>query len=278
MTQSIEKHVKELSEVQTYMNRTVAKEAILHVLINSAMITPEAQQKLEDGKDGYVPVISDGDLSHAVHVLDYGTNSSQYSFQVARQELLETIRSISGVAASQRGWHEPGVETAEEARMLEAAGDVRNTMRKRAFSRFASRTISKLLYIITLEYPPERIAAMAGIGPEYAPLIAAAGPFDATKFVVDYGMTAANSRQERLQKLMIFKSMVGDYLNPAVLARMTADVLDFDFTDELMVYQALGMNSNQGTSNIPTGNAALGIARSRMAPSGQQQLSMQGVS
>lgn len=262
LTQSIEKHIKELSEMTTYMSRTVAKEALLKVLYNPAMIG-ENLARLEDKSDSFVPVLGD-DLAKALHVVDYGTAQSQYAFHMGIAQLEERIRGISGVTAQQRGSHEAGVETAVEANMLQSASDVRNTMRQRMFSRFASRSISKLLYVITLEYPAERIAEMAGLDSSWAWMIRAAGPFDATKFNVDYGMTAVNARQERLQKLVMFKNLVGDYLNPVVLAKMAADILDFDFVDEMMVYQALGMGGAQGSSNTQVQNSAEAVAGTRV--------------
>jgi len=270
LTQSIEKHVKELSETMTYMNRTVAKEALLKVLYNPAMIG-ENLARMEDKSDSFIPVLGD-DLSKALHVVDYGTAQSQYAFHMSLTQIREMIRSVSGVTAQQRGWHEEGVETAVEANMLQSAADVRNTMRQRMFSRFASRSISKLLYIITLEYPAERIAEMAGLDSSWAWMIRAAGTFDATKFNVDYGMTAVNARQERLQKLVMFKNLVGDYLNPVVIAKMAADILDFDFVDEMMVYQALGMNGTQGSSSTPVQNAAGAVAGTRVDGGSPQPL------
>ena len=278
LTQSIEKHIKELSETNEYASRTVAKEAMLKVLFNPAMIGEVPQKKLENISDEYVPVLTgQGPLSDAIHVVDYGTGQSQYAFHIRQVELQEYIRGISGVTAQQRGTHEEGVETAVEANMLQSASDVRNTMRQRMFAKFASRVISKLLYIVTLEYPPEKIAQMAGIDSSYAWTISAAGAFDATKFRVDYGMTAINSRQERFQKLMMFKNIVGEnFVNPASLAKMAADILDFDLSDEMMVYQALGQGQGPGSSSAPVQNAAQAVAGTRIEPSPAQGMEQFG--
>jgi hypothetical protein len=262
ISQSIEHHVKDISEALTYMNRALAREGLLKVLINLAEWDEEAMQKLEGSEDAIIGITAE-DLPNSYSVMDFHTAQSQFNFQTGITTLQEVIRSVTGVTMQERGRHEPGVETKFEASMLKAASDIRSSMRKRMFARFASRVIRKLLYIVTLEYSSERIAQMAGVDPSYAYTISQAGPFDDTRFKVDYGMTAANSRQERLEKLGIVMQMVGQYINPAVMTPMLAEVLDFDFVDEMMIYQAMGQGKLSG--NPQAQQAAGQLAQTRVA-------------
>ncbi len=269
ISQSIEAHIKELSETSTYLSKRVALEGLLKIFVAAGSFSDEEVKRLKNKENEVFQVA--GDLSNSVHVVDFGLSKAQYSFGVHSAFLLERIRELSGVTQQELGIHESGVETKFEANMLKEASSVRNAMRKRLFSRFASSVITKLLYVVSLEYPPVQIAQMAGLGSEYAWLIEKAGPFDASKYEVRYGMTAANSRQERIQKLMIFRDLVGPNVNPIMMAKMVTDALDFEFTNELMVYQMLAQGGQGGAGGQPAMQAAQGVAQTRVAGGQQQQ-------
>jgi len=265
VSQIVEKHSKRLSEYFTYMDRAISREGLLKMFYTLGSMDDEDIRRLGDSSDAVIGVNAE-DATRAVHRLDLGTASKEYSYIQGMEYIKSYLRGATGVTQQERGVHEGGVETALEASMLKAASEVRNVMRQRMFSKFASRVFSKLLYVVSQQYSPERIAQMAGLDPSFAYEIQAAGPFDATRFVVDYGMTALNSRNDRLQKLMILQQLAGPFLNPAVVVQMAVEALDFDFSDELLVYQAL----EQG--QLPGGaaqNVAGQVAQSRVA-TGQQ--------
>ena len=71
----------------------------------------------------------------------------------------------------------------------------------------------------------------------------------------------------------MFQQLVGPYINPVVMAKMVTDAIDFDFAEELMVYNALGIGTNP-VSNAPVAqkNAASQVAATRIAP---QQTNLQ---
>lgn len=272
ISQAIENHVKTLSENLHSMNEMVGKASLLKVITQLGAFNEEALKKLASHSDEIIPIVSEN-LQNSALVLNYGLAQKEYIVLQAQATIKEHIRAATGITQQERGVHEAGVETALEASMLKTASDVRNLMRKRMFSRFASRAISKLLYIVSREYPAQKLAEMAGLGAEFAPEISMGMPFNSTRFKVDYGMTAANSRNERLQNIMIFKQIVGDFANPVVLGKMAAEAMDFDFVDELMVLSSIG-NSQPGT-----GGAVANVANSRLAqgpPQEQQQLMAAG--
>ena len=267
ISQTIEGHVKAISENLQFMNDAVGKEGILKVLLKLGEWQETDIAKLNTNKDEIIPIISDN-LDNALKVVDYNTAKKDFIFEQSMNSLREIIRSVTGVTQQERGVHEAGVETKFEASMLKTASDVRNQMRKRMFSRFASRSISKLLYLISREYSGARIAQMAGLDEQWGYNIQT--PFDATKFEVDYGMTAANSRSERLQNLMLFKNLVGDYANPVILGKMAAEAMNFDFVSEMMVLGSIGA----GGGGVPAGagGAAAGVINSRLSPNQSQPM------
>ena len=274
LTQSIEEHIKELGEVYTFMMDRVGIEALLKVIYQAASFGPDEMDKLENPNHAYIATTEENP-ANAIHVVDFSTAKSQYTFQTAMAEIREVIRSVSGVTAQQRGWHEAGVETKAEAIMLNDASQIRSVLRQKMFSRFAADVVNDLLYISSLEYTPERLAKMAGLNPQYTYLLQHYGPHDRSKFVVDYGMTAANSRAERIQKLQIFQQLVGPYLNPAIIAQIAAEALDFEYSEEMIIYQALGLmpggqGQGGGQQGIPQQGRqqAMGVLNSRIAQPG----------
>lgn len=260
ISQAIEEHCKELSETLTYMSRAVAREGVIKVLMAAAQWDSEAIDELKLPKDSFVEVSPP--LKDAYEVMDTKSAGKGYVFQTAINALQEIIRSTTGVTMQEQGRHEPGVETLGEMQVLKVASGVKNSMRQRRFSRFASRVIGKLLYIVTTTYPPERMAAMAGLDEIWGRTIE---PFDPARFVVDYGSTAMNSRNDRWNKIQAFVSLFGQFLNPAVMVKLGADAMDFDFTDELMVLNATGQGAG-GAGQQPAGmaEAAVPVARSRL--------------
>lgn len=275
ISQVVEKHTKRLSEYFTYLDREVSRAGLLKILYELGSIGEEDIRRLSDNNDAAIGVSNvSGRPADSVGRLDLGSTGKEYLQIQAMETIRSYIRGATGVTQQERGVHEGGVETALEAGMLKAASEVRNVMRQRMFSRFASRVFSKLLYIVSQQYSPERICQMAGLEPAFAHEIAAAGPFDATRFVVDYGMTALNSRNDRLQKLMVLQQLAGQFLNPATVVSMAVDALDLDFTDELMVYQSLAQGQ------LPAGapqNAAAQVANSRVETGGQQPAAFETV-
>lgn len=270
ITQTIEPHVKSMSEAVTYLNNRLAIEGVIKVLLRLQDWDPESIEEMKRAKNSFVGLETD-DVSQSYHVVDYSTAKGQFIFEQSIATYKELIRALTGVTQQEQGSHEAGVETALEASMLKTASSLRNSFRNKMFNRFASRVIGKLLYVISLQYPPERIAMMAGLPPFYANEIADAGPYDETKFELDYGATAMNSRMERLQKLAMLKQLVGEqYINPAVMAGMVLENMDFDWAQELVMYEAVGLGSSQ--SSLPTimpeqaKGLTASMAQTRIAP------------
>jgi len=267
VSQSIEKHIKDYSEVQTYEMNRVQLEGLTKVLVKAGNLDDTGLKQLEASTGNQI--IQVPDIKDFVEVLDYGTSKTQYIFETSKNSLGEMIRLLSGVTQQEQGRHEAGVETKYEASMLKAASDVRNAMRKKMFSRFASAAVTKLLYVVSLEYPPAKLVEMAGLGQEYIYPVSQFGPFDASKFVVDYGMTALNSRKERIEKLMMLRQLVPEgFLNPVALANMSVDALGFNMAEELVIFNGIQQGGNAATQQQP--QLVGDIQNSRVANPGTQ--------
>jgi len=251
ISQLVYKHQRALGETMTYMNRALSREGILKMLYDVVALDDTQISKLESGGDALVGVTlpTSRALSDITHVINYATSTKDFNFQQGMNYIREIIREGSGVTSQERGVHEAGVETKFEASMLKAGSDVRNALRRRMFSIFASRVMRKLFYIISVEYSPERIARMAGLDPFiYSPVIAKMLPFDASKFKVDYGSTAVNSRNERVQKLQLFQQLLAPYaqmINPAIWLKLVTKELGFEYDTEMLIYNAMGMSGQQ---------------------------------
>lgn len=268
ISQTIERHCKSLSEVFTYMDREAAKAGIKKMIFNPNAWDEDAIKEMKKNSDSYIHVEADPSLEGSYHVVDFGTSRGMYAWDRAISAYQEIIRSSTGVTQQELGRHEEGVETLGEVQVLKMASGIKNSMRQKRFSRFAARVISKLLYIVSTTYPRERILEMAGMSPD-DPRGYTLGVFDPTKFVVEYGGTAMNSRIERWNKLQAFFGLFGQYLNPAVAVRMGTEILDFDYADELLVYNAAGMGAGQrGARTSSVLQAAMPVARSRLAEPG----------
>lgn len=273
VSQIVERHQKSLSEVMTYMSRSMHREGIVKILYDLAKIGPDDRSRLSSNEDSFIGITAaGGDLASALHVVDYRTSQKDFNFQVVMNKLQENIRMMTGVTQQEMGVHEPGVETKAEAGMLKAASEVKNLLRRRMFSLFAQRVMSRLLYIISLEYTPERICTMAGLDPRmYSPVVAQFLPFNGRMFDLEYGNSAVNSRAERIDKLRMFTQLMGPYqqmINPAIWLRMVTGALDFDYDVELLIYNILGQGpqaQNQLNSIPGATNAAQGVVQSRVS-------------
>jgi len=245
ISQAIERHIKDLSEAYTYMGDAISREGITKILFKLAEIDPEQLKKLQSPTNEFVGINAD-DVGAFAQSLELGTSRQQYIFETAIAQYVERIRSISGVTAQERGFHERGVETKYEASMLQAASEIRSQLRSEMFSQFCSRVFTKLLYIVSLEYPAMKLAKMAGLSDFYSYVLQSGMPFDSSRFQVRYGQTAANSRHDRMQKLMLFNQIAGPYFNPAIKMKLAADILDFEYTTEMMVLGDVANASQQG--------------------------------
>ncbi|KKN55838.1 hypothetical protein LCGC14_0578290 [marine sediment metagenome] len=273
VSQIVEKQQKSLSEVMTYMGRSMQREGIIKILYDLAKIGENDRAKLSSNEDAFIGITAaGGDLASALHVVDYKTAQKDFNFNVVMNKLQETIRIQTGVTQQEMGVHEPGVETKAEANMLKAASEVKNLLRRRMFSLFAERVVSRLLYIISVEYTPERICNMAGLNPQlYAPVVATFLPFNGRLFDVEYGNSAVNSRVERIDKLRVFTQLMAPYqqmINPAIWLRMVTQTLDFDYDVELLIYNMLGQgpeSQNQLNSIPGATNAGQNVLQSRVS-------------
>lgn len=245
ISQAIERHVKSLSEAFTYMSDAVSKESVIKMIYNLAEVDPEQLKKLESPTSEWVGINSEN-VDGFARPLELGTSKTQYIMEVAINQLRETIRQASGVTQQERGGHERGVETKYEAQMLQGASEVRQQLRSEMFSQFCGRVFTKLLYIVSLEYPVQRLAKMAGLTDFYSYVLQGGVPFDSSRFQVRYGQTAANSRRDRMQKLSLFAQLAGPYMNPVTKMKLAADILDFDFTTEMVVLGDIAQASQQG--------------------------------
>ena len=275
LSQAVVKHQQSLGEIMTYMNRALSREGILKMLYDVVAIGEEEANKLESGDDALIGITlpTNKTMADITHVINYATSVKDFNFSQGINFIREIIRSSTGVTQQERGVHEAGVETKYEASILKAGSEVRNALRRRMFSIFASRVMRKLFYIISVEYSPERICQMAGLDPYvYAPVVARMVPFDSRKFKVDYGSTAVNSRAERIQKLQLFLQLVApyqQYINPASWLKMVTKELDFEYETEMLIYNSMNMmgqqNNQLGSSASVTGAGNQLIQSSRVA-------------
>lgn len=249
ITQSIEGHILDLSKLHNYAMNVAKKQSLIKLLLNSAVWKPEEIKRLERGVDTTHGL--PGDPRDSYEIIDYGATGTNFMFEQLMERKRRIIRDQSGVSQVQMGTPEPGIDTATEASILKGQGDLRNLWRAKMFSMFASRVLEKMFYVISVTYEPERIAAMAGLPvPMVVPLIEAYNP---SKFLVEYGHTAAISRTERLQKLQILASLAGPALNPAVFLKLLTEVLGFEFSDALLVQGQMlsGGSPQQGNQAAP---------------------------
>ena len=265
ISQSVESHILSLSKLHNYMEMAVKKESLIKLLVNAALIPDKLQKKFETSKDEVIPV--KGNPQGATFPVDYRTVSSNYSFERAMDRKMATLRELSGVTYTERGIHEPGVQTATESAMLKGASEVRNAWRSEMFSKFASRVLEKLLYIVTTTYEPARIAKMVGYPVEaIRPYIR---PYDPSRFVLEYGQAAAASNIERIQKLQVLVNMIGPALNPAMVLKLLTDALGFEYSDALLIQ---GQLLQTGGASGAMSQSPAGTPGRRPAETGEAQM------
>lgn len=230
VSQRIYSHIKSLSKYHTALDNLLNKLGITKVIYDKTKWKQDMVDSLATNSDSVIGLM--GPPADSYEVMDLGVASKQFVFDKAIDIKKETIRSISGVTRSQMGEHDTGVQTAFESNMLSKNADVKTAMRLEMFETFASRVIEKLLYIASVEYTPERLASMTGIRSDVVAQMMK--PYDPSRFVLDYGDSAMQANNERLNKLMILLNS-GIPLNPNEFARIFMDALNLEYSDNLIM-------------------------------------------
>lgn len=231
ITQSIERHLLSISKIHTYMEKTARNEALVNVILDAARWPKESIKELEKSKDSFIALT--GDPAGSYDIMQFGAASKNFVFDQILGLKKQEIREEAGAGRQQQGMHEVGVRTATESMLLEGNADVINKWRARKFSEFASRVLEKMLFIVSVTYPPERIAKMVGYPVQaIAPFLE---PYDPSKYILKYGEAAIMDRAERQQKFMAFVQMFGQVLNPAMAVQVAADIFDLEYSDEMLV-------------------------------------------
>lgn len=230
VSQKIYQHVKSLSKYHSALDSLLGKLGITKVLYNQALWKADMIKKLEASSDSVIGIA--GPPTGSYEVMDLGISSKQFVFDRAIALKEETIRSISGVTRSQMGEHDVGAKTAFEVNVLKGSADVKMAMRLELFESFASRVMEKLLYIVSIEYEPARVAQMTGIRADVVDGLMQ--PYDPSRFVLSYGESAMEANNERLQKLTFLLNS-GLPLNPVEFGRIFMDALNLEYTDNLIL-------------------------------------------
>jgi len=127
------------------------------------------------------------------------------------------------------------VRTAFEVAKLGAASDTKNRYRELMVNRFTANVMSKLLRIISDNFPPERILDMVGLPPNFAWAIK---PFDRMKLRIKYGSTAMEARREKLNRVVTFvqlASAAGMQINPAGMLELISDALGLELKESMLL-------------------------------------------
>ena len=246
VSQRIEKHLVELSRYHSGLSSIMRKIGVFKTMFDSTKIKPEVIKLLKTANDEALPIV--GPPSGAIESIDLGVSGRQFVFDQAINIKETTIRSMSGVTQQEMGVAETGVDTAFEVNVLKGASDIKNQMRLNIFEAFAKRVIEKLIYIISVEYTPDRISQMTGIDLNVVEQLIE--PYNPGKYLLEYGDSAANSNKERMNKLQwLLQSPLASAINPSYAMQMVADVLGLEFTDEMLLPGAMmgGGNGRQQT-------------------------------
>ena len=253
VSQRIEKHLVELSRYHSGLSSVMRKIGVFKTMFDSTKIKPEVIKLLKTANDEALPIV--GPPSGAIETVDLGVSGRQFVFDQAINIKETTIRSMSGVTQQEMGVAETGVDTAFEVNTLKSASDIKNQMRLNTFESFAKRVIEKLIYIVSVEYTPDRISQMTGIDSNVIEQLIE--PYNPGKYILEYGDSAANSNKERMNKLQwLLQSPLASAIDPSYAMQMAADVLGLEFTDEMLLPGAAIMGkggmgntgSNQGVS------------------------------
>lgn len=231
ITQSIERHIRELSKAHIYMQNYLKKESLIKILVDSARFDRKAKSQLQSSSDSIISLA--GNPGGSYEVIDYSGASKSFVFEQAMQIKKNEIREMAGSGRQQQGLHEVGVRTATESKVLQANADTVNRWRSERFSSFASRILEKMIYIVSVTYPPERIAQMVGTQPLVVQALIE--PYNPLKYELSYGNAAIMDRQERMEKFMTFVQLFGQALNPAVVLQVASDVFDLEYTDLALI-------------------------------------------
>lgn len=237
ISQRIERHLLSLSRMHSGLDAALRKLAVFKFLYDGTKWKSEMVKLLKTANDEVIPTI--GPPTGSYEVVDLGISQKQFVFDNAINLKLDTIRSTSGVTSQEQGIAQPGVDTAFEVNKLAGASDVKNKMRLSIFEAFATRVLEKLIYLVSVEYMPDRISAMVGFDEDVIRQLIV--PYDPSRYIVKYGDSAVSANQEKLQKLMILQQ-TGLPLNPIEYARQVVDALGLEWTDELII-QGLPMNN-----------------------------------
>lgn len=242
VSQRIEKHLISLSRYHSGLDAVLRKLAVFKTLFDSTKLKPEVIKLMNTAKDEVMPIV--GPPAGAVETLDLGISGKQFVFDQAINIKETTIRSMSGVTQQEMGVAETGVDTAFEVNTLKTASDIKNRMRLDTFEAFAKRVIEKLIYIISVEYDHQRISDMTGI--DVSIINENLEPYNPGDYLLEYGDTAANSSQERLQKIQwLLASPLASAINPSWAMQVVSDTLGLEYTDEMLLPGATMMGGGQ---------------------------------
>jgi len=253
ISQRIEKHLISLSRYHSGLDSVLRKLAVFKTMFDSTKIKPDIIKLLKNAEDAILPVV--GPPQGVIETVDLGISGKQFVFDQAINIKETTIRSMSGVTRQEMGVAETGVDTAFEVNTLKKASDVKNQMRLTLFETFATRVLEKLMYIVSVEYMPDRIAKMTGI--DQSIIDELIEPYDPGRYLVEYGQTAANSNNERMNKLQwLMQSPLAQAINPAWALQIASDALGFEYTDNMILPGATLMGAKggqQGGATQPQG-------------------------
>jgi len=248
IAQSVEEHMINLSKIYHYMMSHSKRAGLTKVLAESSLLSPEAIKKLESSNDFEI-VPMDG-ISQGTPVQELKFSGVSADWFNNYSVVASIIRELSGVTQQERGRHEKGVATAFEVANLAEASDVRNRYRILMVNRFTASVMSKLLRIVSDNFPPERIADMVGLPAEDAFQIM---PFDRMKLDVKYGSTAAEARREQLNRVIMFSQLAAQFglqINPAGALELISGALGLELNESKLLL-AGGGNTGSNEQGRP---------------------------
>jgi hypothetical protein len=263
IVQSLEEHLVRLSKMNQYMDNDSSAVGRQIYLVDSAIGNEQIKQ-LESSQSRVIIPVDGLNAMSQDPIRQLNLTPKTFNWTANILEIERTIRLLSGSTMQERGAHEPGVETAQEANMLAEKSSVRNNDRALMLSFFIQEVMSKMLRLSSDFIRPERIAEIVGIPVELGYRIQ---PFDRMKLSVKFGSTAIESRQTYLNKLLMLAQLFPQSLNQTELIQRVMNALGFGIRDIRLLSQQVPQATSETPPKSVAGGEGAGASGSAPLPS-----------
>lgn len=254
-SQAVEEHAIALTQFYYYLLAHGRKSGITKVLIEASQFNKVTKDALKSPLDMEI-VPLDGISSGNPPVQELKLSGPSQDAYANLGIIQSVIDQASGVSRQDRGKHEPGVRTAFEVSALSQGSDDRNNYRIKKIDNFIATTMSKMLRLANDNMAKEQIAQLVGLPQEFAFMIQ---PFDQMNLSVKFGSTAADAKQQKLNRLMAFAQLATQMqipIKPQTFIRMASDALGLELWEQDLV--DLNSPQEQGGS-APAGKNPMSV-------------------